>query len=110
MNVDVDQAVTPARGGCALAVEVTPGAKVAGFPAGFNPWRGTVEAKVHAPPEKGEANAELVRLVADFFGVPPSAVAVTAGATSRRKTVTVQGLGPDPARTQLREALGRGQA
>lgn len=98
-----EDAVTPARGGCALAVEVTPGSRASRFPAGFNPWRGTVEAKVHAPPEKGEANAELVRLVADFFDVPTASVAVTAGATSRRKTVTIHGLDPDRARRQLRE-------
>lgn len=98
----LDVAVTPAKTGAAVAVEVVPGARTSVFPAGTNPWRGTVEARVRAPPEKGEANAELCALVAEALGVAASAVAVTSGATSRRKVVTVTGLDPETVRRRLR--------
>jgi uncharacterized protein YggU (UPF0235/DUF167 family) len=50
-----------------------------------------IAARVRAVPEKGAANAALERLVAGWLGVPPRQVSVTAGATSRLKTVTVTG-------------------
>ncbi|MFA5862368.1 MAG: DUF167 domain-containing protein [Candidatus Thermoplasmatota archaeon] len=86
------EAITAARDGCCLEVEVVPGSRESRFPAGFNEWRGRIEAKVRAPPEDGQANAELVRLVAQALKVPPGRVHVSSGATSRRKTVTVTGL------------------
>lgn len=82
----------PARDGCVLEVEVVPGSRESRFPAGYNAWRGRLEAKVRAPPEDGKANAELCALVAEALGVTASSVAVTSGATSRRKSLTVSGL------------------
>lgn len=87
-------AVQPSREGAALDVEVVPGARESRFPAGYNPWRKRIEAKVRAPPEDGQANAELVALVAEALGVPAATVRVAAGHTSRRKTLMVRGLGP----------------
>lgn len=52
-------------------------------------------ARVRAVPEKGAANTALERLLADSLSVPKSAVSVTGGATSRLKTVQIEG---DPAR------------
>jgi len=82
-------AVKPAKGGAAVEVEVVPGSRESRFPAGYNPWRGRIEAKVKAPPEEGKANAELCGLAADAFGLPHASVRVTSGQTSRRKTLHV---------------------
>ena len=101
--MDWRAAVKPAQGGVALDVEVVPGARESRFPAGFNEWRGRIEAKVRAPPEDGQANAELARLVADALGVPPASVRVTSGATSRRKTLLVTGLAKAEAERRLAE-------
>lgn len=94
-------AVKSARGGVALDVEVVPGASRSGFPVGFNEWRKRLEARVTAPPENGEANQELVALVAAYFGLPASAVQVTAGHTARRKTLLVRGLKVEDALAEL---------
>ena len=59
-----------------------------------------LKIKLKAPPVDGAANAELVRFVAEQFGVPRSAVTITAGLTSRRKTVEVTGV-------READALGR---
>ena len=97
-------AIKPARDGVSLDVEVVPGSRESRFPAGFNAWRARIEAKVRAPPEDGQANAELCALVADALGVPVSAVRVSAGRASRRKTLLVSGLGVDEAARRLRAA------
>lgn len=104
--MDVAKAVRPTRdGGVAIDVEVVPGARESRFPAGYNAWRARIEAKVRAPPEDGQANAELVRLVATALGVAPARVRVTSGATSRRKTITVDGLSPDDILRRLQPEL-----
>lgn len=50
-------------------------------------------ARVRAVPDKGQANAALEKLLADWLGVPRASVAVTGGATSRLKTVSIAGDG-----------------
>ncbi len=47
---------------------------------------------VTAPPVDGEANAAVIELVAKALGVSRAAVAISAGHSSRRKTVTVRGI------------------
>jgi uncharacterized protein len=48
-------------------------------------------ARVRAVPDKGQANAALEKLVADWVGVPRSTVVVSAGATQRLKTLRIKG-------------------
>lgn len=50
---------------------------------------GRLKVDIAAPPEDGEANAELVRLFAETFGVAKEKVQLIAGFSSRRKTVRV---------------------
>lgn len=50
---------------------------------------GTFCATLKAPPAQGEANAELVALVAGHFGVARSAVRIKTGAGARTKRVQV---------------------
>jgi uncharacterized protein len=53
---------------------------------------GRLKILVTAPPVDGEANAAVIELIAKTLGVAKSAVSVVAGATSRRKTVRVEGV------------------
>ncbi len=50
-----------------------------------------LRVRVAAPPVEGAANVELVRFLAEALGVPRTAVAIVAGAASRRKTALVCG-------------------
>lgn len=52
----------------------------------------------------GGANAELVALVADRLDVPAAAVRVSSGATSRRKSVAVDGVTVEAALGRLASA------
>jgi uncharacterized protein YggU (UPF0235/DUF167 family) len=53
---------------------------------------GELRCRVSAAPADGAANKALLRLVADACGVPPSAVVLEAGATSRTKRLRVEGV------------------
>ena len=47
--------------------------------------------RVRAIAEKGKANAALEKLVAAALGLPRSSVRVSAGATQRLKTLSIEG-------------------
>lgn len=51
-----------------------------------------LKIRLAAAPVDGAANEELVRYLAERLGRPRGAVTITAGLTSRRKTVKVDGL------------------
>jgi len=53
---------------------------------------GRLKVAVTAPPVDGEANAAVIELLAKKLGVAKGAVSVVAGASSRRKTVRVDGV------------------
>lgn len=56
---------------------------------------GVLRIRLAAPPVDGAANEELVRVLARALRVSRSAVAITAGQTSRLKRVAVSGIAPD---------------
>lgn len=85
-------AVEDATGGARLLLDVTPGAKEARFPDGFEPWRKRIGMRVRAPAKEGQANAEVMRSLAAFFRHPTARVHIEAGATDRRKAVRLMGL------------------
>lgn len=45
-----------------------------------------------ATPEDGKANAELVRMLADFFDIPRSSIKIVSGLSSRNKVVDILGM------------------
>lgn len=80
-------------GGLHIAVRLTPRGgvdRIEGIETAAD-CRPHLKARVRAAPEKGAANKALERLLAGWLGLPASAVAVTAGATARLKTVRIAG-------------------
>ncbi|NLI28652.1 MAG: YggU family protein [Nitrospiraceae bacterium] len=51
-----------------------------------------LNVKLTAPPVDGEANAQLIGVLADYFSVRRSDIEVVKGASSRRKIVKLRGL------------------
>jgi uncharacterized protein (TIGR00251 family) len=47
---------------------------------------------VNAPPVDGKANEAVVRVLAQAFGVPRSAVSIVRGETGRKKTIRLAGV------------------
>jgi uncharacterized protein (TIGR00251 family) len=66
---------------------------------------GTIQIRVAAPPVNGAANAALLRFLADMLDVPRSRLAITSGASSRRKRVVIAGLALDELEIRLQAAL-----
>jgi uncharacterized protein len=91
-----------------LAVRLTPGAAV----DRINGWdvdadaRPVLKVRVRARPVEGEANAALIRLLAERLNIPRRDVALAHGAQSRIKLVSVTGLGIAEIRQRL-EVDGR---
>ncbi|HJU14109.1 MAG TPA: DUF167 domain-containing protein [Candidatus Nitrosotalea sp.] len=51
-----------------------------------------IEIGVMARPQKGEANTEIIKKIANHFKVPKSSVRLVSGEKSRNKIVQVTGL------------------
>lgn len=76
-----------------LRVRVSPGASRTSV---GGKWAGPMGdarlvVRVTAPPEKGKANKAAGEAIATAFGLPKSAVRVTAGETDRLKTFALDG-------------------
>ncbi len=67
-----------------LAVRVQPGARRPGV---TGTWNGRLKLAVAAPAQDGRANADLVRLVAELFGLRPADVVLLGGAGVRQKVL-----------------------
>lgn len=62
----------------------------AGRTAFAEPFGDALKVKLKAPPVDGRANTELLRFIAERFGVPRSAVMLISGQQSRIKQLRVQ--------------------
>jgi uncharacterized protein len=71
-----------------LDVHVQPGARRNGI---VGVHGGRLKIKIASPPLDGEANRELVSYLSQLFAVPRSRVSVLRGASSRVKTIHVEG-------------------
>jgi uncharacterized protein (TIGR00251 family) len=86
-----------------LAVRVSPGAASAGIVGRHGEaWK----LRVAAPPERGKANAAVVRLVAGVAGVSDRDVRVVSGHGTRDKILELTGIDPSELEERL-DAAGR---
>lgn len=93
-------ALRAAAGAVLLDVHVTPGASRTRI-LDEDPWRSALRVAVAAPADKGKANDELVRFLAEALRVPRASISIVRGATSRSKTLAVEGLPLDAVRARL---------
>ena len=90
-------------GGVTFAVRVQPRASKSGVAGELD---GALKIRLAAPPVDGEANEELIRLLAKLFDEPRQRIAILSGQTSRNKVVSIGGVSIDEASKILAEALG----
>jgi uncharacterized protein (TIGR00251 family) len=87
--------LTPGRGGTVFRVRVSPGAsrdRISGL------YGGALKVSVTAPPEKGKANAGLIKFLAKAMGVDKNRLQMLSGETGRDKRLLLQDA--DAAETQ----------
>jgi hypothetical protein len=86
-----------------LALRVQPGAKRNALLA--RSASGEWKVAVTAPPVEGAANEAVVELMSELLGVKRRQVTVARGASSRSKTIEVEGLDEAEAHMRLEAAL-----
>jgi uncharacterized protein (TIGR00251 family) len=72
-----------------LTVKVTPRARKNAI---ISYEDSVLKVRLHAIPEKGRANAELIAFLADTFDLPKSSFTLLRGNTSRIKHLNIEGL------------------
>jgi uncharacterized protein (TIGR00251 family) len=95
----VDRTEVPLR----LRLRVAPGTRrshVAGRHG--DAWK----LRVAAPAERGQANAEVVALLAETLGIPRAQITIVAGRGARDKLVELTGLGAAEAERRLAAVAG----
>ena len=92
------------EGGVTFAVRVQPRAPKSGLAGEVD---GVLKIRLAAPPVEGQANEELIRLLAELFDAPRRRIAILSGQTSRNKVVSVSGISIDEAERVLAEVLNR---
>lgn len=76
-----------AQAGADLTLRVTPNASRAGLVRDGD----VIRISVTVTPEKGKANAAVLKLLAKALGVPKSSLTIIRGGTGRDKVVRVSG-------------------
>jgi uncharacterized protein YggU (UPF0235/DUF167 family) len=71
-----------------VRVKVVPRSSLSGFAGVLAD--GTLKVRIVAAPERGKANAELCRVLAQHYAVAPSAVTILRGHTSAVKLVRIE--------------------
>lgn len=85
-------------GGGTLAVRVHPGARRNSITGEHD---GALKISLTTPPTDGRANAALIAFLAVKLHVPRSQITLLTGATSRSKTLHLDGITPDKVNATL---------
>ena len=87
---------------CIIQVKVIPNSSK----SVLDGWHGeALRVRLHATPEKGQANEELVSFLAEYFDVSKSRVRLISGRTSRIKRVEIEGKSLE----EIRRMIPQGQ-
>jgi len=79
--------------GVTLAVRAQPGARKTAISGIYGEGPATqLKIAVHAPPRDGRANAALIALLAETFGIPRNSVELLSGELSRSKVFLLHGV------------------
>jgi uncharacterized protein (TIGR00251 family) len=105
---NVARAVQQQDNGTLLHLMVKSGCDSAQFPAGYNPWRRAIEIKVRSPPQKGQANQEIINMIQDFFDLDANSIRLAYGVTGTAKGVWLERQ-PQKIITQLNNELKRNE-
>lgn len=87
-----------------FAVRVQPRASKSGVAGEID---GVLKIRLASPPVEGQANEELIRLLAKLFDAPRQRIAILSGQTSKNKVVNVNGVSVAEVERALAEALNQ---
>jgi len=87
--------------GCNLSVRVHPGARRNVITGTHD---GALKISLTTPPTDGRANAALIAFLAEALNIPRAHITLVTGATSRSKTLHLEGLTPEDLTAALEHA------
>jgi len=64
-----------------------------------------LKVSLHAPPAEGQANKELIQLLAKTFSIPKSCIEILSGETARSKRVLFRGINAETLSVKLNTYL-----
>ncbi len=88
--------------GCTLTVRVHPGARRNAITGTHD---GALKIALTTPPTDGRANAALIAFLADRLKLPRASITLLTGATSRSKTLLLDGLTSEALTASLKPEL-----
>ncbi|MGA7156099.1 MAG: DUF167 domain-containing protein [Acidobacteriaceae bacterium] len=88
--------------GCTLTVRVHPGARRNAITGTHD---GALKISLTTPPTDGRANAALIAFLADYLNIPRTHITLITGATSRSKTLHLEGLTPEALTASLEQEI-----
>jgi hypothetical protein len=94
--------VTPHPDGATLRVRAQPGGKKNAI---LGERAGALRVAVTAAPERGQANAAIIEVLAQSLGVRRAEISLLAGETSRDKRFLVTGISPTDLLSRLGAAM-----
>jgi hypothetical protein len=89
--------------GCTINVRVHPGARRNAITGTHD---GALKISLTTPPTDGRANAALIAFLAEALNIPRAHITLVTGATSRSKTLHLEGLTPEALTEKLEPDLG----
>jgi hypothetical protein len=101
LAMEIGKAIKIMRGGILLDIEVKPNSPKSIFPSSYDEWRNRFRATTVSPPERGKANEEIIRLIANFFAINKKRVSISFGKKSRNKTIFLKGIDENDAIEKL---------
>jgi uncharacterized protein (TIGR00251 family) len=88
--------------GCTLNVRVHPGARRNAITGTHD---GALKISLTTPPTDGRANAALIAFLAETLNIPRAHITLVIGATSRTKTLHLEGITPEALTATLEPTL-----
>jgi uncharacterized protein (TIGR00251 family) len=93
--------ITEIKDGCRLKVRVKPGGKKDAI---LGIYGGALKISVTAPPERGKANAGVIKLLSKRLDISRDQMVITSGEGSRNKSLSIAGLAPEEVRSRLTDS------
>jgi uncharacterized protein (TIGR00251 family) len=105
MQKTLNDALRTNNQGVDMSVHVTPRSSESCFPAGFDPWRTSIEVKVTAEAKENKANREVLQTIATFFHIPITDISIVSGGKNRFKTIRICNVSKEIILHKIKEKL-----
>lgn len=104
LSMSFEDAVTDAKNGVFIKIEVIQGTKPLGI-SGYNKWRKSIQVKLTEYARQGKANEQLLRYLSRIFQKPVRDVKLVSGITSSRKLILLQDMDSKEVKVILRNII-----